>query len=211
MYTNESLRFRTKFSTRFLSYYNYTCKQDRTKENYKVGGILLSSISSQKHAGVWKTPEKIQYSAMWHCLLQNFIKKINSKLMQMTEKHSCVVQKNDFYVCIICLSMLMKRKFEQVLWSLCAMCLRFSDSFNSSVGRASDWRSEGPVFDSQLKHMLFAPINSNKTQSTAIQSPNICILIAQFQFASSILLPKCTLLLYNILRALLSLSSATQS
>ena len=30
-----------------------------------------------------------------------------------------------------------------------------SISFNSSVGRASDWRSEGHVFDSHLKHSIF--------------------------------------------------------
>ena len=54
-------------------------------------------------------------------------------------------------LCWILFQVCLLFEINVIVWSL----LYDQKCFVSSVGRASDWRSEGPVFDSQTKQLIF--------------------------------------------------------
>ena len=76
--------------------------------------------------------------------------------------------------------------------------IAFQQCLDSSVGRASDWRSEGPVFDSQSRHNILLPVHCNwgtcciyrymNILSTKIFLLSLLVIIAPFHFLSIIII-----------------------
>ena len=88
---------------------------------------------------------------------------------------SCVTQRPRTLAVLACVAVVCVSRFVFCLccWLYIYILANFI-SFDSSVGRASDWRSEGPVFDSQSKHSFCRPMKTNAGHDTTRHCDNFC-------------------------------------